>query len=281
MRWGTLVFLPAALLSVAFAADGEAAATAGGYDLLNPAEMVLAVDNNGTRFSWELEYGQARQRAIAFLEAGDPESALAAAKAQFLLCPLDETSLTAAIMSVSEALEALDGESERAAAFEKFARFGTAGEDGEAGTADDLSDPLAGVAPQFPREEDAYYAEVDATMDARARIGQEWQARWYETEKVFARLDGGLFDEALSILVPVLAESVKHPAANIDGDWELQRNQDIMDRIDAALGVIHRSRTGTAAGVGRFVSACKEYVLYGPAGADDTMGTEDDLEPPI
>jgi len=281
MRWAASVFLAAALFPVAFAVDNETAVTQRSYDLLDPAEMVLAVDSNGTRFSWELEYGRARRRVIAFLEAGETESALAAAKAQFILCPLDQTSLTAAIMSVSEALEALDGDGERAAAFEKFVRFGTAGEDGEAGTADDLRDPLAGIAPQFPQKEDAYYAEVDSTMNARAEIGEEWQARWYETEKVFARLNGGRFDEALSILVPVLAESVKYPAANMDGDWELQRNQDIMDRIDAALGVIHRSRTGTAAGLGRFVSACKEYVLYGPAGADDTMGTEDDLDPPI
>ena len=280
MRWGASIFLLAGLFSLSLAADGETA-SADDYDLLDPAEMVLAVDNNGSRFSWGLEYGQARQRAVAFLDAGDAESALAAAKAQFLLCPLDETSLTAAVMSVSEALEAADGDGDRAAAFERFVRFGPAGEDQEAETADDLSDPLAGVAPQFPKQPDAYYAEVDATMDARGRVAEEWQARWYETEKVFRRLDGGLFDEALAILVPVLAKSVKHPAANVDGDWELQRNQDIMDRIDAALGVIHRSRTGTTAGVGRFVSACKEYVLYGPAGADDTMGTEDDLEPPI
>jgi len=279
MRWGASALLAAAFVSTAFAA-GDAAVTQSGYDLRDPAEMVLAVDNNGTRFSWELEYGRARQRVIEFLEAGDVESALGAAKAQFILCPMDEISLDAAVLSVAEACEAA-GEAERAAAFEEFIRFGPEGADGEAGTADDLADPLAGVAPHFPERGGAYYAEIDATMDARAAIGEEWQARWYETEKVFARLDGGRFDEALSILVPLLAESVKYPAANVDGDWELQRNQDIMDRIDAALGVIYRARTGTTAGVARFISACRQYALYGPAGADDAMGTEDDLAPPI
>lgn len=251
------------------------------YDLLDPAGMVLAVCDNGTRFSWPLEYGQARQRAIAFLEAGKPEEALRAAKAQFLLCPLDEISIEAAVMSVSEVLVSLDGNDERARAFGKFARFGPAGIDGQAGTNDDLTNPLVNVSPQFPQSGLTEYANIDATMDTRTALGGEWQAHWYETQKAFGRLNGGDLEEALSILVPLLLDSAKYPAGNSEENWELQSNQDILDRINAGLGVIYRAKYGTVFGVDDFRQKCLDYARYGPPGLDDRMGTEDDLAAPI
>lgn len=251
------------------------------YDLSDPAEMVLAVENNGTRFSWQLQYGQARQRVIKHLAAGENQSALQAAKMQFILCPPDELSITAAIDSVKGALRALDANDTRANAFEEFARLGPAGPDKQKGTPDDLDNPIADVAPQAPPRDEAYYREVDRTMDARSAISEEWQTRWYETEKIFARLDGGAFDEALRLAAAALAESIKHPHGNVDGDWELQRNQDIIDRIDVSLGVVYRARSGTVAGMFEFIESCKEFALYGPAGKDDRMGTADDLAVPI
>lgn len=251
------------------------------YDLSDPAEMVLAVEDNGTRFSWQLQYGQARGRVIRFLEEGKRKKALGAAKMQFVLCPTDEISIEAAVMSVSEALEAIDGNRTRAEAFAVFVRLGPAGPDLKLGTDDDLTNPLADVSLQTPARQPGYYEALDRTLDARASVGEDWQVRWYETEKVFARLDGGRIDDALGLAVPLLAVSVKLPAGNVDGDWELQRNQDILDRINAALGAAYRAKHGTVAGLDEFVAACGVYARYGPAGKDGRMGTDDDIAVPL
>ena len=176
---------------------------------------------------------------------------------------------------------AVDGDNSRFEVVEEFARLGPAGEDGKAGTDDDIEDPLAGITPDFPRRDDSYYQRIDEKLTKRGAVGEKWQVRWYETEKIFARLDGGRFPEAVEILIPLLAESVRNPTANVEGDQVLQQNQDIPDRIDAALGVIYRARTGTMAGVSEFVQACNTYARYGAAGPDDKMGTEDDLELPL
>ncbi len=280
MRWGASILLAVVPLFAAFAADGGSAVTERGYNLLDPAEMVLAVDYSGTRFAWPLEYAQARQRVMTFLEEGDAESALAAARAQFIICPIDETSLTAAILSVSQAIEAA-GNADRAAAFERFARSGPADISDPPDTTGHAADPLADVVAHFPERSDDYYAQLDAAVDARAAVSERWQGRWYETDKVFARLNGGRMDEALVILVPLLAESVRYIDRQSDDGATPQQNQDIMDRIEIALSVIYRSRTGTAAGVDSFIAACKAYALYGPAGPDGRMGTADDLRPPL
>lgn len=250
-------------------------------DIGDPGEMVLAVDDNGTRFSWELGYGRARKMVIDFVAENEPQKALEAAKAQFLLCPLDDLSISAAIDSVKEALAAADGNDTRAQAFEEFARLGPAGADGQGGTADDLENPIADVSVAVLERGGDFYTEFDRTIDARKVLGEDWQARWYETEKAFSRLDGGRFDEALGLLVKSLAEAVKFPAANTDENWQLQRNQDILDRILAGLGVVYRARTGTVAGASAFVKACLDYVRLGPAGEDKRMGTDDDLKAPI
>jgi len=252
-----------------------------GYDLLDPAEMRLAVNENGTRFSWQLKYGQARRRVIAFLDQGKPEKALRSAKAQFLICPLDKTSIRAAILSVSEALIAVDGDRESAKAFEQFVQFGPVGADGRTPTSDDLTNPLADVEPYFPKRTLEDYARIDESISARAAMGAAWQGRWYETERIFARLDGGDFEAAATQVAPLLAQSAKYPADNIDGEWQLQRNQDILDRIAAALGVIYRASHGTTNGVDGFVHSCFKYARYGPAGKDKTLGTGDDLKPPL
>lgn len=251
------------------------------YDLLDPAEMVLAVEDNGTRFSWPLQHGRARGRVIRFMDEGKRNEALGAAKMQFVLCPTDDVSIEAAVMSVSEALEALDGDRTRAEAFAVFVRLGPAGPDSKLGTGDDLTDPLADVSLQAPTRQPAYYQALDRTLDARAAVGEDWQARWYETEKIFARLDGARIDDALELTVSLLAVSVKLPAANVDGNWELQRNQDILDRINAALGAAYRAKNGTVAGLDEFVAACGKYARYGPAGQDGRMGTDDDLAVPL
>ena len=62
------------------------------------------------------------------------------------------------------------------------------------------------------------------------------------------------------------AEAAKLPAANVDGQPELQRNQDLIDRLAAGLGVYYRAANGTTAGVSDFVTACTEFARYGPAG---------------
>jgi hypothetical protein len=251
------------------------------YNLLDPTEMVLAVEDNGTRFSWQLQYGHAREAVIAALAKGDAAEAVGFAKTQFILCPLDDVSIEAAILSMSEALVALDSNDERAKAFALFARLGPAGEDGQLGTGDDLVDPISSVKALFRVEGVPDPVGVEAEIAARQEGAEEWQVRWYETEKAFAMLDRGDFDGALDVVVPCLAISIKYPAARVDGNWELQRNQDILDRIIAGLGVIYRSRNGTIAGVERFTGRCLDYARFGPVGKDDKMGTEDDIEPPV
>jgi hypothetical protein len=250
-------------------------------NLGDPAEMVLAVTDNGTTSAWELHYGNAREMVIRLLSEGKPALALEAAKAQFTLCPLDDLSTKAAIESVQQAITAVDGNDVRAKAFGEFARLGPAGADGQAGTADDLLDPLKDVKVTVLKKDRAYYDDYDKAIDARAAVSGTWETRWYDTEKAYARLDGGEFDEAFGMLAGYLADSIKYPAANSEDDDELQHNQNILDRITSGLGVAYRAKTGTMCGAKDFIQACVKYARFGPAGEDGWMETPDDLRPPM
>jgi hypothetical protein len=243
--------------------------------------MVLSVDNNGTRFSWELEYGQARQKALEYLKAGQKEKAVEAAKMQFILCPLESTSVDLAIKSVQQMLVAADGNDTRAKQFGEYGKLGPAGPDGKAGTADDLKDPLKAVSHAEFAKPKEFYADYDKTIDDRAAVSATWEKAWYETEKAYARLDGGDFDGAANILVATLSEEIKVPYGKDDENWDLQKIQDIIDRIQAGLGVVYRGRLGTTAGVNEFIQSCMDYAKYGMAGKDGKMGTADDLKPPM
>jgi hypothetical protein len=276
-RKGIVLLVPTVLLLLNCIAVC-APAPANSDDAVN---LVLSVDNNGTRFSWELEYGQARQKALECLRAGQKEKALEAAKMQFILCPLESTSTELAMSSVKQMLTALDGNDARAKQFEEYAKLGPAGPDGKRGTADDLKDPVKDVALTDFTKPKEFYIQYDRTIDDRAAVSATWEKAWYETEKAYARLDGGDFDGAVDILIATLSNEVSVPYAKDDENWDLQKIQDIIDRIQAGLGVVYRGKTGTIAGVDAFIQACMDYAKYGPAGKDGRMGTADDLNPPM
>ncbi len=270
------VILMLLLAVCAIAADSDS-----DYDLSDPAGLILSADGNPGRFSWPLRHASARKMVIDFLAAGDAESALAAAGTQFALCPPGELQLAAAVASVSEALRALDGDSSRADAFPLFAEFGPAGPDATVGTSDDLENPLPGLVLLSVSPDEPTIEEVDAALDARMTLAEDSQRRWYLSAKAIARINRGDFNSGITMAASCLAEAIKHPAGNVDGQPEFQRNQDILDRVTAALSAGYRARTATYAGAEKFIDSCMEYVRLGPAGKDGWMETDDDLEAPL
>jgi len=245
------------------------------------ARVVLSSENTKMWHAWPLKFGQALQRSLRLLDEDEPEEALEAAKMYFILCPADEKSINRAVEHVKRVLEAVDGHPARANEFEQYALYGPAGPDGAAGTEDDVEDPLAQVSPEPIVPDGDHLKEYDAVIDRRAAVTDGWDRDWYETQKAFERLNCAAFTDAAGLLVEVLAEQVQRPHAPEEENWELKRVQQIIDRAQAGLGVVYRAREGTAAGLEEFRKTCLDYVVYGPPGKDQEIGTEDDLAPPI
>ena len=248
------------------------------------ADLVLSVRDSGGRFAWPLGFAQMRRRSLECLHAGKSAEAVRCAKMEYLLCPMDEPTLEKVIAHVQGILLAADGNDVRAKAFERFVRVGRAGVDGKLGTADDLPDPIPSAAGESKEEREAFYKPLDAGVDLCATVGaaKPWpmtdpEQSWYQTEKVFVRLDAADFDGAWEVLVPILAEAVRRPAGDVDGQKVMQRNQGVVDRLAAALSVIARARGASIAGAREFVTNCLDYAKHNP-GPDGVLGTQDDLE---
>lgn len=246
------------------------------------AQLVVSVESDGSSYAWQLPYGQAREMTLQFLADGKPDKALQAAKMQFIIGPppYDPAYTEAAIRSVKEALIAADGNDKRAKLFETYALNGPAGLDGRTGTKDDLSDPLKDVPLTIFKRDSLFYAEYDKKINEREAVADEKDLPWYETEKAYARLNGADFDMAATLLMKTLQSEVWMPRGR-SADWEVQRVQDVMDRITAGLGIVYRAKKGTVAGMDAFITNCLNYAKYGPAGDDLRDGTADDLADPF
>lgn len=249
-------------------------------------EMVLGLRKAGARFPWELEFGQARQKVLMYLAKGRKEEALACARMQFILSPPTEMALGAAIDSVQEALQALDGDSVRADVFELYAKHGPDGLDGKPGTGDDLDDPLKDVPLDIFAKEEGYYEKIDRAIEGRLTFSSESNAKvgFYQTERAFARLNGAAFNDAALILLETLEGLVtlsESASRALDGHAEFPRIQYQIDGVKLGLAAYYKSVKGTTKGIDEFTNACVNYCVYGPMGPDRKFGTGDDLEPPL
>jgi hypothetical protein len=241
-------------------------------------EMILSVKDNICDEAWELPYAKCRQEVPRWLDRGDHKRALANAKAQFILCPMDKSALDAAILSVREVLLARDGNEKNGTMFEQYARYGPNGEDGVPGTKDDAQNPMRDVSAVFFDAGDAFYRLLDDTLERRASVSATWEKQWYDTDKAFFRLSGGRIEEGAEILAGTLADTYQM----LSGISDVRRRHDnILRRIRAGFSVVYRARFGTVAGFDSFADAVEEYGRYGILGRDGRISTEDDLEPPM
>lgn len=247
------------------------------------ARLIFDAETPQTAIQWQLPFAVARRKAREYLSLDKPAEALQCARMQFILSPLDEWSLRAAVASVQEALRAADGNAVRARLFEEYALYGSAGRDGAMSTGDDLQDPLAGVSLAVFERPDEYYAELDGVIDARAAMGSPrmyyaywWQQRWFAVEKAFARIEGGRFAEAYDLLVPLLLDAVRKSHESLSSS-EALRNQNLIDRLREGLIAVFKSQTNSVVYAARQTEAHFRLAEYGPTGPDGVMGTADDI----
>jgi hypothetical protein len=245
-------------------------------------EVVLNLKDAGARFPWQLEFGQALQKARMCAAEGDKDKALQATRMHFILSPDTSSSMK----RVADMLREIDGDEIRATAFTDYAMYGPNGLDGLAGTEDDLTDPLAEVPLTIFEKSEDWYRELDAAIEARIIFSSESPAKesFYVTQEAFARINSGEFDEAAAILIEALEKLVtldEKGREGYDGHAEFQRVQHQIDGVRLGLGAYHRATTGTTKGMNEFVTACINFCAFGPMGPDKELGTEDDLAPPL
>jgi len=248
------------------------------------ADVILSLDMTGTQDAWQLEYGQARSRAVAALGTGNKDLAVQAAKMQFILCPFNDPEYTAASVEFARSILAqADGAPDRAERFERFALYGPNGPDGKAGTDDDGADPLAQVSLGAFRRDERLARQRDDEILALAALAPSWARQWYNTERGYERVNSADFEGGARLFVEALADSAHSkpsPQAQTE-DWSARVVTYTMDRAKVGLGVVYKARTGTAYGIEEFVARCVKFVEYGAAGEDGKPGTADDLCAPL
>jgi len=193
-----------------------------------------------------------------YLSEGKYAEALAAAKVAFDLAE-DARYLEYGANDIAAALKGLDGNLVRANAFFRFQKYGPAGEDGKLGTADDIRNPVAGVAEPVTAEIRKKREKALADVEANAALTDAVKAR----TKGYLYLTWGMPREALREFRQVyisspMEESTIQRAAN-----------------DVAVGLKALHGHTLAA------QAFFDYQMYGPAGKDGRKGTDDDLTDPL
>jgi len=251
------------------------------------SEILLSMPAPERRFPWPLDWERALQAARRLAAAGEGPKALEAARAALILAPTEEELRPDIIEALSGVVEMAEGSGERAEAFARFALLGPAGADGEEGTADDLEEALSGVGTGFLWASDEEIEAVDRRCDDAAAIVKEAGhyaesgVLWYASEKALARANAGRFEAAAAMLGELLIEASRLPSGTGPDSLEHRLNREVQERAEAGLSAVYRAGSGTFAGADEFVTTCRDYMTYGPAGPDAEYGTDDDLTPPL
>ncbi|CAN5514328.1 hypothetical protein BH10PLA1_BH10PLA1_18300 [soil metagenome] len=183
---------------------------------------------------------------------GDFAGALKAAHILLDASP-DFSSQAASVQRISELFQKLDGKKARAKAFIAFQLYGPAGKDGSTGTSDDPQDPLKAVGYPDDAEREKAFAAAFAT------VGDDAAAMYHRAQMC---VYSGRPQEAVLLYREALRRSS-------DEDWPTFAFGLVMNGL--------RPVNGTSVGL----NGAATFLLYGPAGADGKLKTDDDRADPF
>jgi len=225
-----------------------------------------------------LNPGNLHRRGMLYLHAGEPEKALEAFRAEYLLVTNDTKAMERAADGLAAALRASTGRVFGASAFLDFQKYGKIGPDGKAGTADDIAVPFqvatansnmtGGDVP--PEEATAKAAAATALVnEAREAFQRELLKDWCGNETLAAGMRyasalvmAGREDEALGVAYSLFGAA---------------RDDRCLSGAAVAVASALRAKDMNLLRANQFLN----YQKHGPAGEDGKKDTKDDLTNPL